>query len=259
MSEFDRLLGTDFDGRPSADPEGVIYDGLDDLRHRERVPGLIRLMNDSTAPARDRFLACVALTTWGEPAGYETIISTAKAPKVAPWYEILIDRKFSVDSTFAQFAVAIGDSDEISESKGTLRQRLEALRSLVCIADTEYFEDRLGEIFDQDSTAAVLDDITETVRRGVASLANGGRQRFDVATQLVDLAAACAPVDGRVAAGLAMDVLNVSRSGRTLVHVVTVLHRSQALEVKQLGEYISTVGDEQISRMARDALSSRHS
>ncbi|MDG9721111.1 hypothetical protein [Streptomyces sp. DH24] len=39
MSRFDTLLGTDFDGRPAGDVEDVIYDGLDDPRHRDWVPG----------------------------------------------------------------------------------------------------------------------------------------------------------------------------------------------------------------------------
>ncbi|MGV9880022.1 hypothetical protein [Streptomyces sp. NPDC003006] len=256
MSEFIRLLGTDFDGQATSDPEDVIYAGLDDPRHNDRVPGLIELMGDPTATERDRFLSCLALTTWGESAGYSAVMSVAESPKLAPWYEALIDRKFSVDSTFAQLAVAVSDSDEMAETKGTTTQRLESFRSLIRISDSEYFEDKLGELLDHATAGYVLGEISEAVQRGVAGLAGGERQRFDVATQLVDLASASALVDGRVAAKLVMDVLKVAPSHRTLMHAITVLHRSNSPEVKQLGEYISLIGDEQVSQMAKAATES---
>ncbi|MFI6933128.1 hypothetical protein [Streptomyces sp. NPDC050287] len=84
MSRFDALLGTDFDGRPVSDVDDVIYEALDDPRHRERVPGLVDLLNDDSAAARERFLACVALTTWAEPAGYDAVIAAARDPEQAP-------------------------------------------------------------------------------------------------------------------------------------------------------------------------------
>jgi hypothetical protein len=62
------------------------------------VPGLVDLLNDPSAAARDRFLACVALTTWAESAGFDAVIDAARDPERAPWYDILIDRKFSVDN-----------------------------------------------------------------------------------------------------------------------------------------------------------------
>ncbi|MGP3927873.1 hypothetical protein [Streptomyces sp. 8N616] len=256
MSQFSRLLGTDFDGQPTEDLDDVIYGGLDDPRHRDRVPGLIKLMEDRAAPARDRFLSCVALTTWGELAGYNAVMSAAKNAKLAPWYEILIDRKFSVDSTFAQLTAAVSDSDEMAEEKGTLTERTEAFRALVRIADSEYFEDKLGDLFDRTSASSLLDDIAETVESGVVSLAAREPQKFDLATQLVDLASAAALVDGRVAAKLVMDVLNVAPTHRTLVHAIPVLHRSKCPEVQQLGEYMESIGDEEVRRMVAQALES---
>ncbi|GAA2661428.1 hypothetical protein [Streptomyces vastus] len=254
MSKFSRLLGTDFDGQPTTDLDDVIYGGLDDPRHRDRVPGLIEVLEDASAPARERFLSCLALTTWGELAGYNAVMSAARNAKLAPWYEILIDRKFSVDSTFAQLAVSVSDSDEMAEEKGTYSQRTEAFRALVRIADSEYFEDKLGEIIDRTSVSALLGDIAKTVERGVASLAVQKPQKFDVATQLVDLACAVALVDGRVAAKLVMDVLSVASSHRALVHAVTLLHRSQSPEVQQLGDYMTSIGDEQVRHMVTQAL-----
>ncbi|GAA2657697.1 hypothetical protein [Streptomyces vastus] len=112
----------------------------------------------------------------------------------------------------------------------------------------------LSQIIDRTSVSTLLGDIAETVERGVASLAVQKLQRFDVATQLVDLACAVALVDGRVAAKLVMDVLSVAPSHRTLVHAISLLHRSQSPEVQQLGGYLTSIGDEQVRHMVTQAL-----
>ncbi|WP_327189272.1 hypothetical protein [Streptomyces xinghaiensis] len=257
MTQFDALLGTDFDGRLTNDPEDVIYDGLDNPAHRERVPGLVELMDDAAAPERERFLACVALTTWGEEAGYRAVIEAAAAPGKAPWYDILIDRKFSVDNTFAQLAVAVADSDDIAPEKGTADRRTAAFRALVGIADREYFDDKLGEILDRDTVTAALGDIRDVVERGVALLSVEKPARFDLATQLVDLAAAVATVDGAQAVELATTVLSAAAHHRPLVHALTIVHRVQGPEGEQFGEYVMAVGDEDVREQAKRALEAR--
>ncbi|WP_238153828.1 hypothetical protein [Streptomyces xinghaiensis] len=247
----------DFDDRPTSDPEDVIYGGLDDPTHRERVPGLVELMGDAAAPQRERFLACVALTTWGEEAGYRSVIEAAADPGKVPWYEILIDRKFSVDNTFAQLAVAVADSDDIAPEKGTADCRIAAFRALARIADREYFDDKLGEILDRDTVTAVLGDIEDVVERGVASLSVGRPTRFDLATQLVDLAAAVASVDGPQAVELAIPVLSAAAHHRPLVHALTIVHRVPGPEGEQFGEYLMAVGDEKVRQQAKRALEAR--
>ncbi|MFD3523680.1 hypothetical protein [Streptomyces sp. NPDC058653] len=256
MARLDQLLGTDFDRRPTSDTDEIIYGGLDHPEHRERVPGLTAVMTDRAAPGKERFLACVALTTWGELAGYQAVVEAALCGKRAPWYDVLVDRKFSVDSTFAQLAVALGDSREMAEEKRTVPQRDSAFQALVRIADTEYFEDQLGDLMDESTVRLLRTDIAETVERGVGSLTGTveARPRFDLATQLVDLAVAVALVDGVLAARLATTVLEVEPSRRALVHAVSVLHRSAAPEVRRLGSYMIAVGDERVRGMASDAL-----
>ncbi|AXE86050.1 hypothetical protein [Streptomyces sp. Go-475] len=256
MSRFDRLLGTDLDGRPVDDVEDVIYDALEDPRHRERVPGLVELMNDREAPERERFLACVALTTWAEPAGYETVIACARDPKRAPWYDILIDRKFSVDNTFAQLSLAVGDSDDLAREKGTWELRTEAFRALVGIADREYFDEKLADLLDRETVGTLLDDIREAVGRGVTQLAERRPQSFDLTTQLVDLAAAVATVDGPMAQRLAQNVLSQDTSPRALIHAVAIVRRSGTSDARAFAEYLSSVGDDNVRDQVRQALMS---
>ncbi|MFF7499901.1 hypothetical protein ACFZBM_10665 [Streptomyces lavendulae] len=253
MHGYQELLGTDFDGRPTDDIDDVIYDAFESSRHRTRVPGLVALMNDPGAPEIERFLACVALTTWGEAAGYETVIRAAADPRRTPWYDCSIDRKFSVDSTFAQLAAAVAERD-LAREKGTETLRLDAARALVRLADGEYFEDKLGELFDRATLQALLDDVKDVIGRGVRSLAAGEKCSFDLPTQLVDLAAGVSTVDGELAVELAMGILDVDSSSRTLNHAVSIVFRARGPEGRQFGEYLLTVGNERVCAEVREAL-----
>ncbi|MGW2341416.1 hypothetical protein [Streptomyces sp. NPDC001661] len=251
---FEALLGTDFEGRPTRDPEDVIYEALDDPRHRERVPGLTALLHDPTAHDRERFLSCVALTTWAEPAGYAAVIEAAREPKLAPWYGLLVDRKFSVDNTFAQLALAVGDSDVLAGDKGTWDQRTEAFRCLIGIADSEYFDEKLGDQLDGPTAATLLSPIRIAVAQGVATLASRKPLKFDLATQLVDLAASLAPVDAAAAITLATDVLAQEAHPRALLHAVSIVQRSRTPEARAFAEYLSMSGDDRVRASVQDAL-----
>ncbi|WP_330314191.1 hypothetical protein OHS17_26775 [Streptomyces sp. NBC_00523] len=223
-------------------------------QERNRVAGLIRVMNDPGAPLMDRFLACRDLTEEGEAAGFEAVIRAAGDPEGTPWYEFSIDRKFSVDSTFSQLAVAVDASHYEIEEKGTTALRVEAFRALVQLADTQYFEDRLGELIDSATVRAALGEIKEAIGRGVRALAAGEKSRFDLATQLVDLACAVAPVDGPLSVELATSVLHVAASPRALEHAVTIVFRAEGPEIREFGEYLTSVGNERVRTEVREAL-----
>ncbi|MEU8583626.1 hypothetical protein [Streptomyces abikoensis] len=253
MTRFNELLGTDFDGEPTTDIEDVLYGAFDDPGHRDRVPGLVELMNDPAAPEIERFLACLALTMWGEAAGYEAVLRAAADPEATPWYDFSIDRKFSVDSTFAQLADAVAERD-LAEEKGTEALRVEAARALVRLADSQYFEDKLGELFDNATLRALLDDIKDVVGRGVRFLSTDEKRRFDLPTQLVDLASGVSTVDGPLGVELAMSVLDAGTYPRTLKHAVPIVHRAQGPEARRFGEYLLTVGDEDVRRQVQEIL-----
>ncbi len=224
---IDTLLGTDFDGRPVDDPYDVIDGGLDDPRHRERVPGLVALVHDPAESEHHRFTACVALLEWGEAAGYEAVVAAAAAPRQVAWYDWSIDRKFSVDNTFGLLARAMAFDSGLPAEKGTRAARTEAVRALVRIADSEYFDEQLEGVLESCvAEPGVLDDVEDVVRRGVRILAGDARIGFDLATQLVDLACAVSTVDSRRAMLLAADVLAVAPSDRALEHARVIALRA---------------------------------
>ncbi|WP_328962904.1 hypothetical protein [Streptomyces virginiae] len=227
MTRFEELLGIDFAGRPTGDVDDVIDGGYGHAEHRERVPGLVSLLGDASAGDRERFLACLALVAWGEPVGYETVRELSLEPRKAPWYDLLIDRKFSVDSSYGHLSAAAADSREPAEEKGASALRVDTFRSLIRMADREHFEEKLGDYLDEDVVRACLPDIRDVIRRGLGSLAAGGPCRFDVATQLVDLANSVVVVDEDLAVELVLQILRAAPSGRTMAHAVAAAHRAK--------------------------------
>ncbi|GHC50695.1 hypothetical protein [Streptomyces cinnamoneus] len=243
-SRMARLLGTDFDGNPVEDPYDVIGDGLDDPRHRERVPGLVALVGDPAAADHERLTACIALLEWGEAAGYEAVVGAAADPGNVVWYECSIDRKFSVDNTFGQLARAMAFDSGLPGEKGTQAARTEAVRALVRIADGEYFDEQLEGVLESCvAEPGVIEDVEDVVRRGVRLLAGDARLRFDLATQLVDLACAVSTADVRRAIALASEVLAVAPGDRALEHARVIALRAEGSEGERFAGHLRNVGD----------------
>ena len=248
--EIRRLLFTGFDGRP-AEPDRVVNDAHDDARHAERVPGLVSVLRDERAKPYDRFLAAYALTKWGERAGYRAVADAAARPDDAPWIGYSIDRRYQVDDTFAQLAAAIAGSEELAEDKGTEPARLEALRALVRIADTTFFDRNLAD--------AVLADLPATVLRAMPLLTGPDRDRlaFDLATQLAGLAGAVVTVDEPLAVRLADTIVDADPGPRALRELTDVVGRGSGEESLILGERLRLGGTPEVAAAVEQALASR--
>ncbi|MFE6848035.1 hypothetical protein [Streptomyces sp. NPDC057686] len=246
MTQFESLLGIDFDGNHTDDVDDVIYGGYDHFEYRERVPGLIALLGDTAAPDRERYLACLALVAWGEPVGYQTVQEATREPQAAPWYDLVMDRKFSVDSSYGKFSEVAADSRELAEEKGSSALRVETFRSLIRIADREYFEERLGDYLEESVVRDCLPDIRAVIARALGSIEAGARCRFDLATQLVDLANSIVAIDEELAVDLITRILYAVPGDRTMVHAVTAVHRAKGPAGQRLAEHLSVMGNERV-------------
>jgi hypothetical protein len=257
MEDFNALLGRDFDGHPVEEPNDVVLAGLVHPQHRERVPPLVEIMLDEASPPFHRLAACTALAGWGERAGYAMVVETARDPRSAPWYGISVDRRYSVDDTFSAFATALDLSDEICRVKGTCEQRREALRALVRIADTEYFDNKLDQAFDPDDAKAAAADLVDTVNRGIRTLSEGGRPRFDLTSQLFDLVAVLVEASEPQAVELGFRLLELDHSPQALAHAVAVVTRGAGEESTAFGEHLALVGGESTRARVDEALAWR--
>ncbi|MER6313649.1 hypothetical protein ABT237_07750 [Streptomyces sp. NPDC001581] len=253
MTRFEELLGVDFEGRRTGDVDDVIYGGYDHAAHQERVPGLVGLLGDTAAVDSERFLACLALVAWGEPAGYRVVRELSPEPRTAPWYDLLIDRKFSVDSSYGQFSAAAADSRELAEEKGSSALRVETFRSLIRMADREYFEEKLGDYLDEAVVRACLPDIRDVIGRGLGSIAAGVPFRFDVATQLVDLANSMVVVDEEAAVELVLRILRAAPAGRTMAHAVAAVHRAKGPAGQVLADHLYRGGTAHVRALLEEA------
>jgi len=256
--EFDALLLVDFDGHPVEDPEEVIGLALDgDTRYLERVPHLVEMLRNEDVHPYERFVACLALISWAEPAGYRSVIEAAKSPEAAPWYGHSLDRRFSVDDTFAQMADAIETSTFLSASKGVDALRIDALRSLVAIADQQYFEWKLAAALDEQTVILMKKIVSEVVERGVRIILEGRIPPFDLATQLADLAAALAPADEPEAVRLGYLISGAPHSVRTLIHLCAIPARGQLQLSMEFADYLRTLGGQDVSEALGEALAHR--
>ncbi|WP_405830584.1 hypothetical protein [Streptomyces sp. NBC_00105] len=252
MTRFEELLGVDFAGQRTDDVDDVIYGGYDYAAHRDRVPGLVGLLGDTEADDCERFLACRALVAWGEPVGYQTVREATLDPRATPWYDLLIDRKFSVDSSYGQFSAAAADSRELAEEKGSSELRVETFRSLIRIADREYFEEKLGDYLDEAVVRACIPDIRAVIGRGLGSIAAGVPFRFDVATQLVDLANSVVVVDEDLAVELVLRVLRAAPSGRAMAHAVAAVHRAKGPAGRVLADHLYRSGNAHVRALLEE-------
>jgi hypothetical protein len=257
MHDVNALLYRDFNGQQVEDPSDVIFAGLADPRHVERVPPLVKIMREATSSPFDRLAACMVLAGWGERAGYIMVVESAGQPRSAPWYGISVDRRFSVDDTFSALATAIDISDEICQAKGTHEERVEALRALVRIADTEYFDNKLDYAFDENDAEAIAADLVETVNRGIRALSAGARPGFPLISQLLDLVSVLVKTSEPEAVEFGFRLLDLDSSRWSLRHAVGIVTRGTQEESKTFGEYLTLIGDERTRDDVAEALAYR--
>ncbi|MFI6169076.1 hypothetical protein ACIBCN_20020 [Nocardia sp. NPDC051052] len=244
------LLFTDFDGASVEDPDDVILEALDDPRYQQRVAPLTEFLETGSNPPYDRFLACCALASWAEPAGYRAIVEAAQAGDETAWYGELVERRYSVDETFVELAGAVRISKDFAREKSTEGDRLAALRALVGIADRCYFDWQLAAAIDDSTAIAVCDDVAATVRRGIAALTHGERQPFDLGAQLSELVVSLITVDESTTVQLGYELARIDTAPGTLMRLAAIASHGGTLASRSFGEYLGTIGDDQVRAVA---------
>lgn len=256
MNAIERVLGTDFEGHP-AEPADVISAGLDDNRRSSRIPELLTLLHGAESESHDRFIASIALTTWAVEDGYQAVIDACSNPDDVVWRGSTIDRMYSVDNTFAQLAMAVDSSRWLSEASGTESMRLESLRALIATADLAYFDGKLEGIVMNDARPDVVRSVLDVVRRGISRLENGEDQRWDLATQLLDITAGIAVEASRTAVNLTVDLVTVASSRRMLRHAVDIVARADPADTVDLADLLCALGGDSVAPLVATAQSRR--
>ncbi|GAA1013745.1 hypothetical protein [Streptomyces sp. F-3] len=207
------LLFVDFDGM-AADPDDVISDGLDG-GYRDRTEALREVLRDPHEDPAGRFLACVALTRWGDKSGYDAVVRAAGDPESVPWRGASYDRLHGQDDTFGVLADAVGDSVDMVEERGTAADRLRAVEALLSIADRVQFDRHIGSLLRRDDVAACLPALQAAVTRGVTRLTEQPPS-YDLGLQLALMVSAAHRVDPAWAQGMARDLMAAQPGERAL-------------------------------------------
>jgi hypothetical protein len=239
---YRQLLYTDFDGSVLESPERLVGHGLDDDRHLSRVPGLTAVVDDPTAAPLDRLYACLALTSWGEAAGYRAVVAAAGLPGPPPWHGLSRDRFGSADDTFGLLAAQVGLSDAMAGRKGTEAARLDALRALIGIAHREGFGDQLGAAVFTGPPSAVADDVVAAAGRGLRRLDERPWPPFDLPGQIVDILEPLVEVDEPTAVALAAEVVRRDPVPHTLGYVAFLVAAGTSVAAAALAERITAIG-----------------
>jgi hypothetical protein len=214
------LLFVDFDGVP-ASPDDVISDGLDG-GYRERTEGLREVLRDADEEPAGRFLACVALTRWGDPAGYETVVQAARSPESVPWRGASYDRLHGEDDTFGVLADAVGDSADMVEERGTAAQRAQAAGALLSAADRIQYDRHISSLLRQDLVSVCLPAIKAAVDSGITMPAEA-QPSFDLGLQLALLISAAHRHDATWAVAAARRLTAAQPGERALKELHEVL------------------------------------
>ncbi|MBQ6643163.1 MAG: hypothetical protein IJH84_19305 [Saccharopolyspora sp.] len=252
-----QLLLHDLDGAAVEDPDEVIYEAYDDPRYFERVPALRDVLADDTVDAQSRFLACFALTAWAQHEGYDAVIDAAAAGSGAVWFGAWLDRRYSVDTTFAQLAEAVSASRDLVSDQATGQQRLTSLRALLKIADAYFFDWQLAAALGPDVVAELSPEIFETVHRAIANLNSGTRFDFPLSFQTAEFIVAAARAEETRAVSYAQDLLAIDSSAQVLHRLIGLVEQGREPASKLLADSILTVGGEEVRAEITEALDAR--
>jgi hypothetical protein len=247
------VLGTDFDGNPSDSVSEVLLDGLSDPRRAERVPALIEILHSSESADVDQFLSCIVLTSWAQPEGFSAVIEACRDPEGSGWRELSIDRMYSMDNTFGELAHAVRTSYWLVDETGTTTLRMAAIHALVDVADRVYLDGQLDSVISRACTPEIVRSVTAVVQRGLARLRDGDEPRWDLATQLVDVASGIAVQASAVAVELTIDLMTWSPHGRLLHHAAALLARADPATTTDLADLILAYGGDTIAPVVADA------
>ncbi|HTJ70052.1 MAG TPA: hypothetical protein VL551_21125 [Actinospica sp.] len=167
----ERLFFTTADGSET-DPDSAIAIAADDQGWVPLEPDAQALLADESAEPYDRYLAMTALARWGSPVGYAAVQAAAQDPDGQPWRDYSIDRFYSLDNTFALLSLAVINSVDQAEERGTVAEKRAAIAALIGITDRVYFEHDLSASTMYPEDVEQLREVIEAqIEKGIAEVA----------------------------------------------------------------------------------------
>jgi hypothetical protein len=186
----EELLFTKHDGTQDHFYE-VVSDELDyPEKYRDRIPCLIDLMN--YGEPYHSLLSCIMLTSWGYAEGFKTLTEWAIYPEKTPWREepVLRDRITGADSAYEKLADAIRTSYYGLESQESSSLRKTAIKALLKLFPTIFFDNALTFAISSNKTELlpdILENIHESIISSIDLLRKKERTSFNLQMQVASL------------------------------------------------------------------------
>ncbi|MBD2505135.1 hypothetical protein [Anabaena azotica] len=199
----EELLFTDSEGQRGR-LEDIIDDGLDG-GYEDRIPALINLLN--SGEPYYRLLACVMLTCWGHPSGFQQIIDWASHTENVPWKEspVVYERLSGSDSAFEMLADALNTSYYCDEEPILKQWQIAATKALLGIYHHYYFGRilALSIVRNKEVAIAVKHEVITAIEASIVILQKPKPVGFDLAFQIACLLIPLTPLDDDAAANYA--------------------------------------------------------
>jgi hypothetical protein len=233
------ILFADLDGNPDQ-LQNNIDEGPEGFE--DRIPALINLMHNGEP--YHRLLACVMLTSWGCPSGFEMLIHWAVNPEETPWSDesVTYDRITGADSAFESLADGVRSSHYFKSEE--IRQlRKVAVKALLKLFPTTFFDNMLTlAIFSNDEE--LLPDLGKDIQAAIdASFEVINRRKplgFNLQMQVASLLGCLRRVDESIAVVYAKKLIeNFPDDRRMLYELVGVLLNGNSQETLELLEELS--------------------
>lgn len=254
----EEILFTDREGR-RGQLQDIIDEGLDG-GYDERVPALVDLLTSGNP--YHRLLACVMLTSWGHPKGFQMLIDWASKPDNVPWIEepVVYDRISGTDNAFEMLADAVMTSYYCEEDRALKPLRTAAVKALLGLYHSRYFGRTLALAImrDRQVAAAAESEIYSAIEASMAVLDQREQVGFDLVFQVASLLIPLASLNDQAAASYANQLIaRYSQNQRMLSELANALGEGRGPDTLASLQHMKTLGIPALDHDIKSAIARR--
>jgi hypothetical protein len=217
LEQIEKLLFTNLEGNRQQ-LQDVIDDGLDG-GYENRIPELIKLA-ENEEPYYS-LLAYVMLISWGNQAGFISLLNLIQDPTQVPWLKksVVYDRIYNCNSAFEMLADALRTSYYCEQDQQLKNWRIQVTQYFLKLYDQYYFGQSLALAIlkGKEITPTIQGSIIEAIENSFIRLNQGIKIEFDLAFQVACLIITIEPNEDELAAYYANRLLSLNNLTRRVL------------------------------------------
>jgi hypothetical protein len=146
-----------------------------------------------------QLLACVMLTSWGHPLGFQRLVDWASNSEEVPWKEtpVVYDRIYGSDSAFEMLADALRTSFYCEENETLKKWQIAGTKALLNVYHRYYFGRTLAYaiVWRKEIAIDTKNEIKAAIEASLAILQENTLLQFDLLFQVASLLITLAPIE----------------------------------------------------------------